>query len=191
MIVFITDIAKQQIAELQWVSQSNGVVTALRVRDRILPFAVNPSPDQCANPSELIPITPHTDHSGIIWMEDLGTIPDVPINSRPMYITTFRVIGWLNGNRFNLPFGERSARAVQNIIAKLKGTYTADPIAGLKFNVRSIPEKHPSLFAKWGFDDVSGYMTYPHDYFAIEINARYTMNADCVADLEAVNNDCP
>lgn len=141
----------------------------------------------CANYE--VQMIPDSNNIGILYFEDGATIPNGRKYNRYNYTSYLTLVCWINKSRFKTNiYEEISAMAINEVIVKLRAEQNPENVSfftGLFVEISRIPKQDAALFSKYTYDEtLTQYLRPPFEFFGIELKCSYTINPQCIGNIE-------
>lgn len=171
--------------------EDNEIIGQSQVR-KVFPVSCDVTEAQCNEEGSLYDFVPNSDLRSLVYFEDRGA---VLIDTRPrefVFRSVVRLVCWMNLNRFNRNGCSISAPVMASILKALpKGHFNSSPYTKASITVGEIQPKTSAIFSQYTYnEEVSQYLLYPFDYFAMDFIVEYSINENCISDIEVKAEDC-
>lgn len=135
-----------------------------------------------------IDLVPNSKYMSVVYFEDEG-VSIVDQNIRDFtFEASLKLVAWLNLKKLGKTACSNSALAYLSILKALPTRYFNQTINGVPYSrILITPSgqdiKSPQIFSKYSYEEEkTQYLVYPYDYFAMDINVKFTVSKSCVPD---------
>jgi hypothetical protein len=181
-----------RLTDAAYLDRTSGIVQVLRRMDQIsqdgpliekrIPYAHDASLiDNTVSGNAMIP---NSAFKSCLYFEDQG-ISKVSAGTRGItYDSRMRLVCWMN---MRLAFGDyntaKTALVMADIISRLTTVrnFNSGFFSTLNCSVTNIPAQNAAIFQDYDYSEVEAqYMMPPFDFFALELNIRFTVPQECI-----------
>lgn len=185
----ISEALASKLIEVEFISLTSGCVNTLRVGKKVrVPKAHTTyrksGADPCDRDARKLMI-PHSDESGIVYFEDLGS---KRIDKR-MWTGRLRMVAWLNMQKIGYSNNVDMLRL--HAMSFIKGGFDMPPLisAGTLKEIIVDPKK-PGPFNEYSYEeDITPYKCHPYDYYSCILEWSAGVNEDCDIDITITEED--
>jgi hypothetical protein len=182
--------------DLSFVDKITGIVKPAKVdidgkgTIKTFPVAYNTDPTTC-NDSELLDFVPDSSKISIIYFEDRGTTLNRMENQSLYFTSNFTLVCWFNYKRLVGNMTNPSL-IVGNVIKYLPVVMgNISPLIGVVLSVTGQQDNTGGVFSKYTYiEEQSQFITYPYGYFALDMQAEYSVRKECFTDVEIQELSC-
>jgi hypothetical protein len=180
--------------DLAFVDKITGIVKPAKIdiagTVKTIPIAFNTNVTTC-NDSELWDFVPDDTKISIIYFEDRGTSMTKMENQSIYFTSNFTLVCWFNYKRLTGNMTNPSL-IVGNVIKYLPVVMgNISPLIGVVLSVTGQQDNGGGVFSKYSYiEEQSQFITYPYDYFALDLQAEYSVRKECFTDIEICSAVC-
>lgn len=137
-------------------------------------------------------LTPDSSRKSIIYFEDNGTARVENNTPDFSFISSLRLVCWMNLNKMGKIGCSNSALAVASLLNAIPTRYFNSGIyTRIQIQVNNEVAKNASIFSKYTYDEaVTQYLMYPFDYFALDMTVKFTIPKHCITEWENQTEVC-
>jgi hypothetical protein len=191
-------LARITAANLPWVDKVAGLTRAISTRKNkaveVLPIACDVVNTQDCDASTVDHMLPDERYRSVLFIECDQFPRRVEERGIPgmTWVGRFRVVVWMDCTKAGGGFGCGDT-AAENLISALEvPPFTAGLFQFVLITVvGGGPVRGRDIFAKYTLDEArSQYLHYPFDYFALDLEVKFTTKKGCEDELAADNVNC-
>lgn len=205
MINDIGNILKNKLIGLPFVDRIAGIVqTAVdKTQDSDNKFVIKRFPVSCDvtnkdcedNTNRLSDLIPNDTKKSIFYFEDIGGVSFVnQIGANMNFVASVRLVAWLNIKKLGKTDCSITSLIVANVIREYnkQKTFNENPFTRIKIKVEKQVIKDANIFAKYTYNQHNTqYLTYPFDYFALDLKVEFSINEKCMNDFNlGIEDEC-
>ncbi len=135
-----------------------------------------------------IMLNPDSAKKSIIYFEDFGISVTGRIHGQVSYLSSLRLICWLNrANLVGDHYTEISGRCIATIVDLMlsKNPENINMFTRLAVDIARIQPQDAALFSKYTYDEtIRQYLRPPFEFFGIDLSCKFVAPANC---LTAIN----
>ncbi len=198
----IANILKEEIQGLPFIDRLGGLVKVIRKQEvtdkgtivKSFPVDCGTTLQDC-NTGKYKDLIPNSKYKSIHYFEDLG----ITISGQDQATFTFdaklKLVGWLNLKKLGKTDCSVSHLAQAAILKKIRSKNFNDVsrgITNIQIRCTGIDPKTSVIFSKYSYpEEVTQYLMYPFDYYAMNFNVSFTVSTSCINDwMNGIPNDC-
>lgn len=203
----VADIFKEQIQSLNFIDVLAGLVRPVikydevetgdgqivRVRN-IFPVACNVSADECEQNDLYYSLAPDSTKRSVIYFEDGGSSLIGVVGDRLEYESKLRLVCWINMNRFVSNECTLSAEIISSLLTSIRSDVFNDEAKKMQrihITPKYVLPKTAQIFSQYGYkEEISQYLLYPYDYFAIDFGVKFSIHKNCIDEIQIKNELC-
>lgn len=141
--------------------------------------------DPCAGKE--VGLMPSDEWKSLIYFEDYGVATGDTIRGMQGYVSSLRLIAWLNRAKLvGDSYAEISGRCQATIIAALchRNPENIQMFTRLTVNVARIPPQDPALFGRYTYNETDRqYLRPPYEFFGIDLTSRFYVPFKCLEGI--------
>lgn len=197
----IAKILKSQIENLSFMDRVAGAVRVVRRQDvtdkgpiiKTFPVDCDVTQKDCVS-GKYTDLFPNSKYKSIHYFEDLGaTVPTGQDQSNFDFEARLRLVGWLNLQKLGKATCSVSHLAIAAILKAIEAkNFNNDPFTRIQIKCTGIEPKTAAIFSKYSYsEEISQYLLYPYDYYAINFSVSFRVPYKCIQDWEdGIANNC-
>lgn len=167
-------------------SETAGTVT------KRFPIACDVNYNDCVKQSRYKDLMPDSKKMSVIYFEDLGC-SFISKNARSIeFVSTLKLIGWVNLSKFENISCDNSSVFVASIIKALpSGFFNYGRYSNIQIIAIREEPKSNAIFAQYTYDEsVNQYLLYPYDYFSIGLSISFNLPLHCIEEIIPTTENC-
>lgn len=196
---------KEMLIDLKFIDKKAGLVQTMeRLEPTIIedtfavsrfPASVDVSFEDCGRKNCFTDLVPNSNLKGVLYFEDLGTIPQGSRGSDFSYKSVLRLIVWINNQKIQGKDCQSIRhRLITYIRSKLEPNVFNIPEQSIKkvsITTGRIIENDYEIFKRYTYPrDVIKYLMHPYEAFSIDLVVEYTMSSNCLPELILKEDKC-
>ena len=182
----IASIVKTYVQGIDLADKVSGLVrpVTLKVGDsnKTYPVAWDVSHADCIK-GKYNDLMPNSKYKSIVYFEDQGTTFLDRVGTSQYFESRLRLVGWINTKKspaMDCPAPLSSQMIMQIVECLPTKTVNVDPFHTMFFKIDSEVIKSNAIFSAYTYDEqMSQYLFYPYDYFALNITVKYAHADNC------------
>lgn len=196
----------EKIAAESWVHKLSGIVKPFIRMDylfdeelesnipvrNIYPVSCKLSFEECSS-SAYSELMPNSSFRSVAYFEDNGSEVYEYKKNNSYIKSRLRFVCWLNMNLIEHTGCTISDQIIPRVISLFHQSKPTNysGVVELTTRVVSVPKKDANIFGQYTYNqEISQYLLYPYDYFALDIEATYAIPPiECYAEL-ATKDEC-
>lgn len=159
---------------------------------KVFPVACNVTARQCEEEGMYTDLVPDDKYRTIIYFEDRGSKFIDRARDRMNFISQLRLVCWMNLKHFNTTECSLSAPIIAKIVSSLPTIYeNSGNYQNILVEVSGVVPKTQDIFSFYTYkEETNQYLLYPYDYFALDLNVKFSINKNCIEDIEIQTPTC-
>lgn len=202
----IANILVDKISTLNFVDKIAGVVRPMIKVDvidnedgetqtivrKVFPVACNVTARQCEEEDMYTDLVPDDKYRTIIYFEDRGSTFKERNRDRMTFISSLRLVCWMNLKHFDTSECSIDAPIIAKIISEFPQIYFNDGnYQNILIEVGKVVPKTQDIFGFYTYrEETSQYLLYPYDYFALDLNVMFSINKNCIDTIAIKTPTC-
>jgi hypothetical protein len=134
-----------------------------------------------------VSLIPDSSRKSIIYFEDFGIVPGPFLHGQQGYLSSLRLVCWLNRAKLvGDMYAEISGRVEAAIIATLchKNPENIGIFQRLAVNFQRIPQQDAGIFGRYTYkEEDRQYLRPPFEFFAIDLSSVFYVSAKCLDQI--------
>lgn len=190
----IADIIKSQIENLPFMDRTAGLVRIVKRQEvgekgtivKTFPVDCDVSQKDCVS-GKYTDLIPNTKYKSIHYFEDMGVTPSGQDQLNFDFDARLRLVGWLNLQKLGKTTCSVSHLAIAAILKKISsGNFNSFPFTRIQIKCSGIEPKTAAIFSKYSYaEEISQYLLYPYDYYAMNFNVSFRVPYKCIDDWQS------
>lgn len=145
------------------------------------------NPENCP-PSQLI--VPDNSLSSLVWFEDMGVIMLSEEGRVFHFLSSLKLIVWLNLNRYEHDCSITAAVSMDVVRRLMTGYENMPNYQSIRVKNINLLPKEISVFAAYDFENKNMYSMYPYEYIAFKIETEFAVNKNCLKTIQIKDAEC-
>lgn len=159
---------------------------------KTLPLACDFTDPNACTDLEVTNLVPDGNKRSIVYFEDLGwTRSNVKLPRAVQYVSRLRMVVWMNTKMI----GDQCSSGVsvqQDFVNAVQvEPYSDGDVLSISHRVYNVPPVSNGIFSKYSYAEAERqYLTWPFDYFALDIETKFVVQDGCKIPLTPVPQPC-
>lgn len=190
----IANILKTYISTVGFADKVAGLTKPVTVVDqnddgvntrRTFPISCDVSYSDCIR-GKYQPLIPDKKYKSIMYFEDGGSRLTGETPRDFTFVSSLRLVGWMNLLKMGKTNCSLSGLAVAHILKALPTDFNNHGMySRMRISVVSQEIKSSAIFSKYTYkEETLQYLMYPYDYWAINLEVSYSINKNCIEDWD-------
>lgn len=150
--------------------------------------------NECMNSGCYKDLVPNSKLKGILYFEDYGTKPTPKKGSYHNYLSSLRLVCWINNKLIQ---GDNCKTIRHHLITLIrtelesKGYFNAGGFQKIRVSADNIIENDVKLFQRYTYPiDSVKFLMHPYEAFGIDLKVEYSISENCFDELEITEELC-
>lgn len=187
----IANIIKSQIENLPFMERTAGLVKVFKRQEKTEKGTIVKSfPMDCGvtqkdcNGGKYTDLVPNSKYKSIHYFEDFGTRISSQDQGFFDFESTVKLVGWLNLKKLGKTDCSVSHLAMAAILKTIRSEHFNDGMfTRIQIRCTGIDPKSAAIFSKYSYnEEVTQYLMFPFDYYAMTFNVSYRVPYKCIND---------
>jgi hypothetical protein len=182
----IASIVKDIILGIEMADKVAGLVRpavlTINGAEKRFPVAFDVTAEQCQK-GGYKELTPNSSYKSVMYFEDMGTTWLDRVGDVQLFEGRLKLVGWINTKKFpNMscpnPYSTEMIKQIVRVIPVGHFNWN-DVFQRIQITITNEERKTPAIFGAYTYNELTQYLFYPYDYFALNLTIRYGYNINC------------